>query len=241
LPKDYKTQVLSGEGANDYARYMRTDSLLALQRSPDEVVHRDELLFQVVHQSTELWLKLACAEVETATAAIREGHLEQATSLLRRAALSVQLVTEQLEMLRHLSPWDFQTIRTVLGHGSGADSPGWRAVQRHSRALGQAFGALLQERELNLTQMYQDGGHNPVVTLAEALIEWDERVSIWRVRHYKVITLIIGHDVVGTQGTPVQEVLTRLIAHRFFPELWQVRADLTRRGPLGADQAAADA
>lgn len=239
MPKDYKTQVLSGEGANDYARYMRTDSLLALQRSPDEVVHRDELLFQVVHQSTELWLKLACAEVGTATAAIREGELERATNLLTRAALSVHLVTEQLEMLRHLSPWDFQTIRTVLGHGSGADSPGWRAVQKHSRALGQGFGALLQERNLDLTELYQGRGHNTVVDLAEALIEWDERVSIWRVRHYKMATRIIGHDVVGTQGTPVQ-VLAKLIAHRFFPELWQVRADLTRRGPLGPDQPAAD-
>ncbi|WP_433709817.1 hypothetical protein ACQP2U_25550 [Nocardia sp. CA-084685] len=61
--KDYSQQILSGEGDNDYARYMRTDRLLDLQRRPDESVHRDELLFQIVHQSTELWLKLACAEL----------------------------------------------------------------------------------------------------------------------------------------------------------------------------------
>ena len=51
--------VLPGEGDSDYERYLRTDELLALQKTPDEWAHRDELLFQTVHQSSELWLKLA--------------------------------------------------------------------------------------------------------------------------------------------------------------------------------------
>ena len=49
---------------------------------------------------------------------------------------------------------------------------------------------------------------------------------MWRVRHYKVVARIIGDAVVGTQGTPV-EVLGRLIHKVFFPELWQVRNELT--------------
>ena len=59
--------VLPFPGASDYERYLQTDALLALQRSPEEWAHRDELLFMTVHQSSELWLKLACAEVEEAT------------------------------------------------------------------------------------------------------------------------------------------------------------------------------
>jgi tryptophan 2,3-dioxygenase len=235
MKKDYSVQLLSGEGTNDYARYMRTDALLALQRTPEESVHRDELLFQVVHQSTELWLKLAGAEVVEASGAVRAGRLHRAVGLLERAALSVQLVTDQLEMMRYLSPWDFQTIRTVLGHGSGADSPGWRAVQRCSRELGRAFTDLLDERTVELVDLYRGSAEDPMFRLAEALVEWDERVSLWRVRHYKIVTRVIGQDVVGTQGTPV-EVLAKLISHRFFPELWAVRAGLTRLGPLGADQ-----
>ena len=43
---------------SDYERYLRTDELLALQKTPEEWAHRDELLFQTVHQSSELWLKL---------------------------------------------------------------------------------------------------------------------------------------------------------------------------------------
>src|SRR5580704_15098960 len=102
---------------------MRTGALLALQRGPDERVHRDELLFQVVHQSTELWLKLAVAEVTDAERQIRADDLDLAAALLARASLAVELVTGQLGMLRHLSPWDFQIIRTVLGNGSGFESP----------------------------------------------------------------------------------------------------------------------
>ncbi|WP_327120343.1 tryptophan 2,3-dioxygenase family protein [Nocardia sp. NBC_01730] len=234
--RDYSQQVLSGEGDNDYARYMRTDALLSLQRRPEEVLHRDELLFQIVHQSTELWLKLACSELREATAGIQEGELDRATALLTRASLAVELVTGQLEMMRYLSPWDFQTIRTVLGHGSGADSPGWLSVRRDSRALGQAFTALVEKRGIDLAETYRADRKGEIYRLAEALIEWDERVSLWRVRHYKVTTRVIGHQVTGTQGTPV-EMLTKLIAHKFFPELWDVRTHLTDTGPMAEPQA----
>ena len=69
VEEDYSQPILPGQGASDYERYLRTDELLALQKTPEEMAHRDELLFQTVHQSSELWLKLACFEVETATAA----------------------------------------------------------------------------------------------------------------------------------------------------------------------------
>ncbi len=49
---------------------------------------------------------------------------------------------------------------------------------------------------------------------------------VWRVRHFVVVERVIGGAVIGTQGTPV-EVLGRLIHKRSFPELWQVRNELT--------------
>jgi tryptophan 2,3-dioxygenase len=230
--KDYSVPVLAGPGESDYARYMRTDTLLSLQRLPADVVHRDELLFQIVHQSTELWLKHACFEVAGAAEQVRAGVPTAAARLLDRAALGVALITDQLEMLRYLSPWDFQTIRTVLGHGSGFESPGWRGVRKVSQEIGRAFDDLIGERGLDLVQLYKDGPDHPLYRLAEAMVEWDERVAVWRVRHYKVATRIIGHDVIGTKGTPV-DVLAGLISHKFFPRLWQARTELTRHGPMG--------
>ena len=228
---DFEVPILSGEGDNDYARYMRTDALLALQRGPDEMVHRDELLFQTVHQSTELWLKHACFEVTGATELVRANEPDGAARLLARAALGVDLVTQQLEMMRHLSPWDFQTVRGVLGHGSGFESPGWRSVRQTSQELGLAFDSLVTTVDVRLVDLYRGSQDVPLYRLAEAMVEWDERVALWRARHYKVATRVIGHDVVGTKGTPV-DVLTRLLSHKFFPELWRVRTELTDSVPL---------
>jgi tryptophan 2,3-dioxygenase len=230
--KDFEEPVLAGHGDTDYARYMRTGALLSLQRVPEEMAHRDELMFQTVHQSTELWLKHACFEVEEAARQVAAGHIETAVRLLARASLGIELVTGQLEMLRHLSPWDFQTIRTVLGHGSGFESPGWRSVQAVSTQLREAFDELSRRQDVNLVDLYRGCPEDPLYRLCEAMIEWDERVALWRTRHYKVATRIIGHDVVGTKGTPV-DVLTRLLAHKFFPELWSARTEITRIGPMG--------
>ena len=75
--EDYSEPILAGEGASDYERYLNTDALLALQKSADEWVHRDELLFQTVHQSSELWLKLAWNDVEAATRTCRPARLRR--------------------------------------------------------------------------------------------------------------------------------------------------------------------
>ncbi len=225
--EDYSEPVLPGAGASDYERYLRTDELLALQPGPDGWAHRDELLFTTVHQSSELWLKLAWNEVEEATRLLEGGELAPAIRLLRRASLCLQYVTGQLDMLEQMSPWEYQVIRKKLGHGSGFDSPGFREIRRATPALGQAFSRLLRDRGLGVVELYVQGReHEDLYQLAELLIEWDERLTLWRMRHYKVVSRIIGDEVVGTQGTPV-ELLGGLIKQRFFPELWDARNRLT--------------
>src|SRR6202012_5700154 len=75
--------ILEGAGASDYERYVRTDELLALQKGPDEWVHRDELLFQTVHQASEIWLKHAWIEVDEARRLIEPRDVAGALRLLR--------------------------------------------------------------------------------------------------------------------------------------------------------------
>ena len=217
--EDYSQPVLAGQGASDYERYLRTD----------------ELLFQTVHQSSELWLKLAANETEEAAALVERNEIEAALRLLRRAALALQLITQQLDMLEQMSPWEYQQVRSVLGHGSGFDSPGFRALRAVVPPLGQAFSAALRQSGLTLEDVYVHGReHEALYQLAEALTELDERLMLWRVRHYKVVARIIGDEVVGTQGTPV-ELLGGLIKQTFFPELWAIRNRLTSRAIAEAE------
>ena len=227
--EDFSEPILPGPGASDYERYLRTDDLLSLQKTPDEQTHPDELLFQTVHQSSELWLKLATREVERATEHLREADVAAALRLLRRSALCLRFITRQLDMLEQMSPWEYQEIRRVLGHGSGFDSPGFREVRRVTPPLGAAFESVVREAGLDLVGVYVHGReHEDLYQLAEALVEWDERITMWRIRHYKVVARIIGDQVVGTQGTPV-EVLGKMIHHNFFPALWRARNQLTAR------------
>ena len=225
--EDFSEPILPGKGASDYERYLRTDELLSLQPEPEKSAHRDELLFTTVHQSSELWLKLAWHEVEEATTLLEDAQLGAAIRLLRRALLSLQFATGQLDMLEQMSPWEYQVIRKKLGHGSGFDSPGFREIRRVTPALGQVFSALLRERGLSVVDLYVQGReYEELYQLGECLIEWDERLTLWRMRHYKVVSRIIGDEVIGTQGTPV-ELLGGLIKQKFFPELWDARNRLT--------------
>ena len=220
--------VLPGAGSSDYERYLRTDELLALQKTPDERAHHDELLFQTVHQSSELWLKLAGEEMSLATSHLRVSEIAPALRLLRRSILCFRLVTQALDMLELMSPWEYTSdIRPVLGHGSGFDSPGWNRVRHAAPELGEAFHALRREAGLSVADVYVHGREREdLYQLAEALTELDEWATTWRLRHFMVVERSIGGEVVGTQGTPV-ELLGKLVNKKLYPELWKVRTELT--------------
>jgi len=225
--EDFSQPILTGEAPSDYERYLNTEQLLALQKTPDEWVHRDELLFQVTHQSSELWLKLACADADEAARLVEERTIAPALRLLKRAILCLRFVTAQLDMLERMDPWEYQEIRKVLGHGSGFDSPGWRELRHVFPRLGQAFHAARREAGLTLADLYVRGrAHEQLYQLCEALIELDEQAQLWRMRHYQVVARVIGDKVVGTQGTPV-ELLGRLVTKTSYPEIWEVRNELT--------------
>jgi tryptophan 2,3-dioxygenase len=61
---------------------------------------------------------------------------------------------------------------------------------------------------------------------AEALLDFDERMHLFRFHHLKLAQRIIGGGVIGTMGTPV-EVLHQRMEHLFYKELWDVRNQIT--------------
>lgn len=228
---DLSDPILPGTAATDYERYLRTDELLTLQKRPDEMTHRDELLFQTIHQAAELWLKLATFELDAATEALDRDEAWPAIRLLRRAIGALDRVHEGTLMLEHIAPWDYRGVRSALGHGSGFDSPGFNRVHERSPLLGQAFTRLLARRGVALAALYRDSHrHEDLFQTAERLVDWDQRVILWRGLHLKLVERVIGGNVIGTQGTPV-EVLGKRLDMRYFPDLWKVRNTLTNEPP----------
>ncbi len=220
-------QILEGLGNSDYERYVRTPELLALQKSPEEWLHRDELLFAITHQAGELWLKLATSEAYEVANLLAENKIRLALRLVPRILLCIRNANEGMDMLDQMTPWDYQQVRRALGHGSGFDSPGFNSVRKAIPTLGKEFHRLLTEANVELLTIFlEHKKYDELYELAQALLEIDQAMFLWRQRHFKIVERSIGTKVSGTQGTPV-EVLSKLNSFNFFPELWDIRTTIT--------------
>jgi tryptophan 2,3-dioxygenase len=226
---DLKKPILPGKGASDYERYLRTDELLSLQKLPEEFLHRDEMTFQVVHQASELLLKGVAWELGRARTHIEEGDFAHAARLIRRANHMLDYPISMLHVLETITPYDYHIIRAGLGHGSGLDSPGFLSMLHVGPRLGEVFHAQLRKANLSVDDLYRR--HDEFFGLhdvAECLLDFDERIHLFRFHHLKLAQRIIGGGVIGTMGTPV-EVLHQRMEHLFYKDLWDVRNQITAK------------
>jgi tryptophan 2,3-dioxygenase len=226
---DLRKPILPGTGASDYERYLRTDELLSLQKSREQLSHPDEMTFQVVHQASELLLKGTAFELERARDCIMRGDFSSAAFLLRRANHMLEFPISLLHVLETITPYDYHIIRAGLGHGSGLDSPGFLALLHIGPRLGEAFHEQLHQAGLGVDDLYRR--HAEFFALhdvAERLLDFDERVHLFRFHHLKLAQRIIGGGVVGTMGTPV-EVLHQRMEHLLYKDLWDVRNQITAK------------
>ena len=215
-------------GESTYERYLRVTELLQLQTPEEELHHHDELQFQVVHQVFELWWKEAAFELRTIRELLEQHAMPQALRLLQRVIQIQHVMLQNMRMLETMSPWDFHAFRLALGDGAGTDSPGFHALMTLSPLLWDDFSALLAQEGVALADIYMHADRYPLLmAFAEALTDYDEVFQIFRAQHFKLAQRMIGPGSIGTGGTPM-EVLERTLQDRFYPELWEVRNQLTK-------------
>jgi len=211
-----------------YERYLRTEELLSLQKPESELAHHDELQFQVVHQVFELWWKETAFELKTIRTLLQQYNVPPALRLLQRVIQIQYLMMSNLHMLDTMSPWDFHGFRKVLDDGAGTDSPGFHALMAISPLLWDDFEAFLDYEQVSLTDVYIHADRYPhLLALAEGLTDYDEVFQVFRAQHFKLAQRMIGPGSIGTGGTPM-EILERTLKDRFYPELWEVRNQLTK-------------
>jgi tryptophan 2,3-dioxygenase len=226
--EDVTAPILPGKGKTDYERYLRTDDLLALQKPAEEMLHPDELTFQVTHQSSELLMKAAAWELERARNHLADGDYRNAARLIRRANYELGFPIEMLHVLETITPYDYHIIRAGLGHGSGLDSPGFVALLHIGPRLGEAFFEQLDRAGLTVDDVYRR--HQELFELhdvAEEMVEFDERMQAFRFHHLKLAQRIIGGQVVGTMGTPVEILRQRMEHGVLYKPLWDIRNEIT--------------
>lgn len=212
-----------------YERYLHVPELLSLQTPLDSLVHHDELQFQVVHQVFELWWKETAFELQTIRSALQQHNLSHALRLLQRVIRIQFVLLDNLRMLETMSPWDFHEFRKVLENGAGTDSPGFRHLLQLSPELWDDYTAVLVHEQITLADVYMHSDRYPLLfAIAEALTDYDEVFQVFRNQHFKLAQRMIGPNSIGTGGTPMR-LLERTLKDSFYPELWDVRNQLTQK------------
>jgi len=212
-----------------YETYLRTDELLALQKSEQERLHPDELTFQVVHQTIELWWKQTAQQLQAATKALARDDAPAAARALRRGWAAQEVVTTALRQLAFVAPADFLVIRRGLGDGSGSDSPGFHAILRAAPDLWDAFAGAVERAGATLLELYAAPHAAPALyDCAEALTDFDEALHLFRALHLKLAQRNLGLQAICTGGTPMP-ALEKTLRDLLFPQLWQARDQLLER------------
>ncbi|HEX2764713.1 MAG TPA: tryptophan 2,3-dioxygenase [Allosphingosinicella sp.] len=152
--------------AMTYGSYLSLDQLLSAQH-PLSANH-DEMLFVILHQTKELWLKQIMHELDLATGMIRDDHLIEVHKALSRVTRIQAVMTLSWDVLATMTPSDYTSFREVLGASSGFQSAQFREFEYR---LGLKDGNHLR---------FHDEGSAALAALTHALHRpslWDEAIA----------------------------------------------------------------
>jgi tryptophan 2,3-dioxygenase len=220
--------ILEGKGKSDYERYVRVPELLELQKPVDKLSNPEERLFQVTHQTAELWLHHIDYEIDRVCAHLTAGEAELAADLLHRCRLILDLLREQIIILETMAPADYHVLRTAsLGRGSGQESPGFHLMLEVGKRVWPGFEALLAKSSVTILEIERKPReHYGLFRLVQAMLDYDEAFLKWRFTHMRLAYRIIGDRVMSLKGVPAAQ-LEAGTREALFPELWSAISDLT--------------
>jgi tryptophan 2,3-dioxygenase len=138
-----------------YADYLKLDQLLTAQQ-PLSALH-DEMLFVVIHQTKELWIKQMLHELDLAIRLVDEDSFAPAYKALARVSRIQSVMTLSWDVLATLTPVDYLAFRNVLGTSSGFQSAQFRELEFRLGLKDEAF------------LKHHDHGSEPRVRLQAAL------------------------------------------------------------------------
>ncbi|ARI75932.1 tryptophan 2,3-dioxygenase [Halobacillus mangrovi] len=257
-----------------YGDYLQLDQLLESQDRLSS--HHDEMLFIIIHQVSELWMKLILHELWAAIDAINKGDLQAAFKMLARVSNIQNQIIHAWDVLSTLTPSEYIEFRDDLGQASGFQSYQYRMIEF---ALGYKTPHVMKiyEKDEVLHKKLKEAYQSPSIydvaikklaeagfdinpsllnrdytemyhadesvkeawkkvyldvdkywdlyQLAEKLVDIEDSLQQWRFRHMKTVERIIGHKI-GTGGSSGVGYLKKVLDHRFFPELWDIRTHL---------------
>ncbi|MBV70670.1 MAG: tryptophan 2,3-dioxygenase [Myxococcales bacterium] len=110
-----------------YADYLGLDKVLSAQRQLSG--HHDEALFLIIHQVSELWMKLVLHELHAARELVKSDDLPPAFKMLSRVSKVQNQLKQAWDVLSTMTPADYVAFRDALGHSSGFQSYQYRMIE----------------------------------------------------------------------------------------------------------------
>ncbi|MGD7045325.1 tryptophan 2,3-dioxygenase [Jeotgalibacillus proteolyticus] len=144
--------------AMTYGEYLSLDQLLDAQNRLSD--HHDEMLFIVIHQVNELWMKLILHELTASIKAIQNNKLDASFKKLARVSRIQAQIIQAWDVLSTLTPAEYSEFRESLGNASGFQSFQYRMIEF---ALGYKTTHILKiyEKDQKLSQSLHDALHAP--------------------------------------------------------------------------------
>jgi len=115
------------EGGMTYGSYLALDRILSSQKPVS--AHHDEMLFIVIHQVTELWMKLSLHELTGVLHQIQSDDLDPAFKMLSRVARIQGQLILSWDVLSTMTPLDYASFRDELQQSSGFQSYQYRTLE----------------------------------------------------------------------------------------------------------------
>src|SRR6476659_1167062 len=110
-----------------YADYLKLDQLLTAQQPLSEL--HDEMLFIVIHQTKELWMKELLHELRLAIELVEADRFAECYKAMARISRIQAVMTLSWDVLSTLTPVDYLKFRHVLGTSSGFQSAQFREIE----------------------------------------------------------------------------------------------------------------
>lgn len=114
---------------NSYGDFLQLKTLLNLQKTFQDPAEPDEMLFIIIHQVSELWLKLMHHQLCEVRRFVRQDDFGEALKNIDRIKAIQRQLIAAWETLLTMTPADYMKFRDALGNSSGFQSYGYRQIE----------------------------------------------------------------------------------------------------------------
>jgi tryptophan 2,3-dioxygenase len=197
--------------AMSYGDYLHLDGLLTLQHPLSD--QHDEMLFIIIHQTSELWMKLMLHELNAAKALMRVEDISAVLKAMARVKRIQAQLIQSWDVLATMTPADYLKFRDSLGQSSGFQSAQYRLIEF-------MFG---NKQE----QMIKPHRHRPDLAglLDKALAApslYDEAMALLARRGFAIAPEVLGRDLTKPHVSDPSVLAAWLTVYRDTAQYWDL-------------------